>query len=92
MCREAGARVTPNAFVRDLDVGAFNGLDGRRTEVIADGLTLWQRAQLLAIDTTLVASPAGWESEEERRKARRRGHIPRVGGRGWTSPFGGLGC
>ena len=40
--------------MRDFDVGAFNGLDGRRIEVIADGLTLWQGAQL-AID-------AGWES------------------------------
>ena len=53
-CREAGAGVTPNAFVRDLDVGAFNGLDGRRIEVIADGLTLWHGAQL-AIDTMLVS-------------------------------------
>ena len=46
VCREAGARVTPNAFVRDLDVGAFSGFDGRRIEVIVDGLTLWQGAQL----------------------------------------------
>ena len=43
-----------NVFVRDLDLGEFNGLDGRRLEVIADGLTLWRGAQL-AIDTTLVS-------------------------------------
>ena len=41
--------MTPN----DLDVGAFNGLDGR-IKVIADRLTLWQGAQL-AFDTTLVS-------------------------------------
>ena len=81
MCRETGARVTPNALGRDLDVGAFNGLDERRIEVIANGLTLWQGAQL-AVD-------AGWESEEGSRKARQRDsggsaaqerdHIPGVG-------------
>ena len=56
VCREAGARVATNVFVRDLDLGAFNGLDSRRLEVIADGLTLWRGAQL-AIDTTLLSSP-----------------------------------
>ena len=54
MCREAGARVATNVFVLDLDLGEFNGLDGRRLEVIADGLTLWWGAQL-AVDTTLVS-------------------------------------
>ena len=43
-----------NTFIRDLDVGEFNQLDGRRVEVIADGLPLWHGAQL-AIDTTLVS-------------------------------------
>ena len=53
MCREAGARVTTNMFVRDMDLGHFNALDARRLEVVADGLTLWRGAQL-AIDTTRV--------------------------------------
>ena len=102
VCREAGARVTPNAFVRDLDVGAFNGLDGRRIEVIADGLTLCQGSLPGSRHHVGVSSPAGWESEEGRRKAPRRGsggsaaqerdHIPGVGGRGRTSPSGGVGC
>ena len=39
---------------RDLDVVEFNQLDGRRVEVIADGLPLWHGAQL-ATDTTLVS-------------------------------------
>ena len=43
-----------NTFIRDPDVGEFNQLDGRRVEVIADGLPLWHGAQL-AIDTTLVS-------------------------------------
>ena len=54
VCREAGARVSTNLHVRDMDLTVFNNLDGRRLEVVADGLTLWQGAQL-AIDTTLVS-------------------------------------
>ena len=52
VCREAGGRVATNVLIRDLDLGEFNAFDSRRVEVIADGLTLWQGAQL-AIDTTL---------------------------------------
>ena len=54
VCREAGARVSTNLHVRDMDLTVFNNLDGRRLEVVADGLTLWQGAQF-AIDTTLVS-------------------------------------
>ena len=54
ICREAGARVRTNVMVRNLDLGAFDHLDGRRLEIIADGLPLWRGAQL-AIDTTLVS-------------------------------------
>ena len=43
-----------NVFVRDLDLGPFNHLDGRRLEVVADGLSLFGGAQL-AIDTNLVS-------------------------------------
>ena len=49
MCREAGALVSTNLHVRDMDLAEFNNLDGRRGR-----LTLWQGAQL-AIDTTLVS-------------------------------------
>ena len=90
-----GLVVTPNAFVRDLDLGAFNGLDGRRI-VIADGLPTGHRHHVG------VSSPAGWDSEEGSRKARRGGsggsaaqerdHVPGVSGRGRTSPSGGVGC
>ena len=93
MRREAGARVTPNAFVHDLDVGALNGLDGRRIEVLGDGLT-W-------LSTPRVSSPAGWESERGSRKARRRGSGGSAAqerttrrelvGEGRTSPSGGVG-
>ena len=54
VCREAGARVSTNVFVRDMDLAQFNTFDGRRLEVVADGLSLWQGAQL-AIDTTMVS-------------------------------------
>ena len=54
VCREAGARVTTNVLVRDMDLAFFNALDSRRLEVVADGLTLWRGVQL-AVDTTLVS-------------------------------------
>ena len=54
VCREAGARVSTNLHVWDMDLAEFNNLDGRRLEVVADGLTLWHGAQL-AIDTTLLS-------------------------------------
>ena len=54
VCREAGARVSTNLFVRDFDLPIANH-DARRLEVVADGLPLFGGAQL-AIDTTLVSS------------------------------------
>ena len=54
VCREAGARVSTNLPSPGHDLAEFNNLDGRRLEVVADGLTLWHGAQL-AIDTTLVS-------------------------------------
>ena len=54
VCREAGARVASNVFVRDMDLVAFDVLDGRRLEIVADGFALWRGAQL-AIDTTMVS-------------------------------------
>ena len=38
VCREGGARVRLNVFVRDMDLTGPNRLDGRRLEVVADGL------------------------------------------------------
>ena len=56
MCREAGARVSVNQLVRDLDIAAPDAGDNRRLEVVADGLPLFHGAQL-AIDTTMVSPP-----------------------------------
>ena len=42
VCQEAGARVTTNVVVRDLDLGVPQpALDGRRLEVVAEGLPLF---------------------------------------------------
>ena len=38
VCREAGARVTTNVLVRDLDLPLPEAADNRRLEVVADGL------------------------------------------------------
>ena len=53
ICREAGARVATNVFLRDLNIPSPPA-DGRRLEVVANNLPLWNGAQL-AIDVTLVS-------------------------------------
>ena len=52
ICREAGARVSTNVFVRDLEP---NVQDTRKLEIVAKGLLLYGGAQL-AVDTTLVSA------------------------------------
>ena len=54
VCGEAGARVSTNMRVQDLDLLPGVPVDNRRLEVVADGLPLFHRAQL-ALDTTLVS-------------------------------------
>ena len=47
VCREAGARVSTNLHVRDMDLAEFN-LDGRRLEVVADlvqGCRGWRQVE-----------------------------------------------
>ena len=59
MCREGGARVSTNIFVRDLDLDlAHVSTDGRRLEVVAEGLSLFGGSQL-AVDATLVSALHG---------------------------------
>ena len=53
VCREAGARVSTNVMLRDLDLLPQDRPDARRLEVVAGGL-LHLGAQL-AIDTTMVS-------------------------------------
>ena len=54
ICRDGGGRVTTNVLVRDLDLALPGAVaDGRRLEVVVDGLPLFGGAQL-AVDTTLV--------------------------------------
>ena len=65
ICREAGARVTTNTRVTDLNLAQVTRQDDRRIEVIANGLNLWGGAQL-AIDTTLV-SPLTRDGQPRRR-------------------------
>ena len=55
VCRETGARVQTNKFLRDLNVDGILPTDGRRIEVITNGLGLFHGAQL-AIDTTIVCA------------------------------------
>ena len=73
ICREGGARVSTNIFLRDLDLDLvhFSTCDGRRLEVVAEGLSLFGGSQL-AFDATLdVGSSRGWEPPKERRQERR---------------------
>ena len=54
VCREAGGRVTQNVMVRDLDLAEPQPADGRRLEVVLDGLPLFGGCQL-AVDATIVS-------------------------------------
>ena len=53
ICREAGATVSTNVLLRDLNTDTKR-TDDKRIEVIANGLPLWNGSQL-AVDTTLVS-------------------------------------
>ena len=57
ICREAGARVSTNVMVRDLDIARSN-TDSRRLEVVAEGLSVFGGVQL-ALDATLVSAHHG---------------------------------
>ena len=46
VCREGGARVRTNVFVRDMDLAQHDHADGRRLEVVADGPLLFGGSQL----------------------------------------------
>ena len=54
ICREAGARVSTNVIVRNMDI-ARSSTDSRRLEVVAEGLSIFGGAQL-AVDATLVSA------------------------------------
>ena len=81
ICREAGAGVGTNIIFRDMDLLPQDHQDGRRLEVVADGLPLFHGAQL-AFDTTLV-SPVSRDGLPHPRSARRLGQLwhPREEGR-----------
>ena len=46
ICREAGARVSLDVRVQDMDLAHPDALDNRRLEIVAGGLSLFQGAQL----------------------------------------------
>ena len=82
VCREAGGRVSTN--VRDLDIpGPHAAMDGRRLEVISDGLPLFDGAQV-ALDTTIV-SPLYRDGLEEARWRKERTYLELNGAGGRTS-------
>ena len=53
ICGEGGARVATNVFWRDMNVDVPLA-DSRRIEVLANGLPMWQGAQVV-VDTTFVS-------------------------------------
>ena len=73
ICREGGARVS-NVFVRDLDLGAFNHLDGRRLEVVADGLSLFVRGSVGNRHNSRFRFASRRHSDQRCCQSQRRGH------------------
>ena len=57
-CWEGGARVSTNVMLRDLDIFSPHSSDGRRLEVVAEGLCLFGGCQL-ALDATVVSTLHG---------------------------------
>lgn len=55
VCRERGGRVSTTVMVRDLDVPVPR-VDGRRLEVVVDGLRRHLTEHKFAIDTTMVSA------------------------------------
>ena len=66
ICREAGARVRTNVFLRDMDLSVLAS-DERRLEVVASGLAAYGGAQL-AVDVT-VRSPLSASGHPQPRAA-----------------------
>ena len=60
-----------NVMVRNLDIEGGNPVDARRLEIVVDGLTIFDGAQL-AVDTTMV-SPLQWDGTARRRAADHNG-------------------
>ena len=58
VCREGGARVQTNVFLRELNIEGVRSQDGRRIEVVANGLPVYHGAQV-AIDATIVSPIRG---------------------------------
>ena len=65
ICRHAGARVAANVALRELNLDA-PATDGRRIEVVANGLPLWRGAQI-AIDTTRLKRDRHWPCNKPKR-------------------------
>ena len=60
-CREGGARVSTNVMLRDLDISPPHSSDGRRLEVVAEGLCLFGGS--LFWDATVVSTFQGTQEE-----------------------------
>ena len=95
VCREAGGRVSTNVFVRDLDIADHARLDGRRLEVVADGLS-WRGAQLVVTTPPRRVTPQQnahhqWSSAGES-SPQEGAHVPQTCRRGRTGSVGGRGC
>ena len=68
VCREAGARVSTNVFVRDMDLTTFGQSKDRGC---ADGHTLWNGSQLPKATTFM--SPLHWDGRARRKAATHNG-------------------
>ena len=73
VCREAGARVKFNAYLRDINLGIC-GADERHIEVLAQDLPCFNGAQL-AVDITM-RSALGASGEPQPRAAEEDGAVP----------------
>ena len=79
-------RVSTNAMVRDLDLSQA-GVDGRRLEVVAEGLSLFGGAQLamrcdIGQRFAVRWDCQGWRRHTRSTQSRKKADVPRTGRRG----------
>ena len=67
VCRGEGGRVRTNLVVRDMDLGAQVHLDGRRPEIVVDGLPLCSKKRRYSVnweDQSRSTLTEKWKTEE----------------------------
>ena len=73
-----------DVLVRDLDLSQVPGVDGRRLEVVAEGLSLFGGARLSTLVSALQGDGTAQAQHSKPQEGRRRGRTPNWQEKGWS--------